>query len=169
LRVVIKDKAPAYIRIGKKGEPDIYTSPPDINIGESVVIRPGVDLAILAAGNMMAPSLQAAQILSDENISVEVVSFYSLKPLDIEYLSKASRRFPLIVTVEEHGLIGGLGGAVAEWKSDLNADFEHLRFGTRDEFMHLVGSQDYARNIFGLTAENIAEKIKSALRQRANI
>jgi transketolase len=117
---------------------------------------------------MMGPSLQAAQILSQSGISAEVVSFYSLKPLDIKYLKNASNRFPLIVTVEEHGLIGGFGSAVAEWRSDEASEVKHLRFGTADEFMHKVGSQDYARITFGLTAENIAEKIKLTLNKCAS-
>ena len=168
LHAVMKDCLPAYIRIGKKGEPDIHTSPPNLKIGEAIVVRPGNELAILAAGNMMGPSLQAAQILSKSGISAEVVSFYSLKPLDIKYLNNASSRFPLIVTVEEHGLTGGFGSAVAEWRSDEGSEVKHLRFGTADEFMHKVGSQDYARNTFGLTAENIAEKIKITLNKCAS-
>lgn len=167
LHAVMKDNLPAYIRIGKKGEPDIHTSSPEINIGEAIVIRSGTDLAILAAGNMMGPSLRAAESLSEYGISAEVVSFYSLKPLDTEYLSSAARRFPLIVTVEEHGLIGGFGGAVAEWRSDSNSNVTHLRFGTADEFMHMVGSQQYARDTFGLTAKNITEKVKYALSKSA--
>lgn len=168
LHAVMKDNSPAYIRIGKKGEPNIHKSPPDINIGEVIVIRPGDDLAILATGNMVPPSLKAAEILLESNISAEVVSFYSVKPLDREYLTNASRRFKMIVTVEEHGLIGGFGSAVAEWWSDTNSDFMHLRFGTGDEFMHKVGSQDYARNLFGLTSENIAEKILNAFNKSSD-
>jgi transketolase len=117
---------------------------------------------------MVAPALGAAEILAQSNIMAEVVSFHTIKPMDTEYLNSASARFPLVVTVEEHGLIGGFGSAVSEWRSDTNQVFQHLRFGSSDEFLHEVGSQEYARKKFGLTSENIAERIKAVVSKSSN-
>lgn len=161
LRLALADSSPAYIRIGKKGERDIHDFAPDLKIGEAIVTRPGEDVAILSAGNMMDTSLKAAEILSEVNISTEVVSFPTIKPLDTRYLEAASQKFKIIITVEEHGLIGGFGAAVAEWRSDANSNIRHVRFGTGDKFMHQVGSQSYARKLFGITPENIASHIKN--------
>ena len=99
-------------------------------------------------------------------ISAEVTSFHTIKPLDREYLASLSQRVKLIVTVEEHGCIGGFGSAVAEWRSMASAKIDHLIIGIDDVFMHEVGSQQYAREKFGLTAENIVNKITQKLNRK---
>jgi len=117
----------------------------------------------------MPEVLKAAAILSDRGVSAEVVSFHSVKPLDIEYLAAAFRRFKLVATIEEHGRIGGLGGAVAEWGASRRHGADgamQVSFGSDDEFLHEVGSQDYARGRFGLTADSIADRISSVLNAR---
>lgn len=156
LHAVLKDDSPTYIRIGKKGEADIHKSLPDLKLGKVLIIRPGTDVALMCAGNMMAETLKAADLLAVRGITAEVVSFHTVKPLDSEYLHQAGSRFKLLVTVEEHSRIGGFGSAVAEWRMANSNQVAQLGFGTDDIFMHEVGSQAYARKKFGLTAENIA-------------
>lgn len=156
LRKVLQGNAPAYIRIGKKGEPDIHAAPPELTIGQAIVLRPGNDVALLCAGNLMAEALRAAELLEAKGISAEVVSFHTVKPLDLDYLATANSHFRLLVTVEEHGRIGGFGSAVAEWRTTQGVATPQLILGTADEFMHEVGTQNYARLKFGLTAESIA-------------
>ena len=163
LHEVLKDDTPTYIRIGTKGEPDIHKSVSNLKLGEVIIIRPGTDITLLCAGNMMADTLRAADILESNGISAEVVSFHTVKPLDDNYLRQASTRFKMIVTIEEHSRIGGLGSAVAEWRMAQNKNIVQMSFGTDDEFMHEVGSQAYARKKFGLTSENITSKILAAL------
>ena len=164
LHQVLKDDCPTYIRIGKKGEADIHTSLPDLRLGKVLVIRPGTDVALLCAGNMMAETLRAADLLASSGISSEVVSFHTVKPLDADYLLQAATRFKLLVTVEEHSRIGGFGSAVAEWRMAQPYNVAQLSFGTDDVFMHEVGSQAYARKKYGLTAENIATTTLPKLR-----
>ena len=113
----------------------------------------------------MPEVLKAADILKEQGISAEVVSFHTVKPLDVDCLQKAAARFKLLVTVEEHGLIGGLGSAVAEWRASANSVTPLMSFGTPDEFMHEVGTQEYALAKYGLTAENIAERILASVRK----
>ena len=84
-------------------------------------------------------------------------------PLDEDYLGQACGRFKLLATIEEHGRIGGLGGAVAEWRAPRGDAPVQISFGTADEFMHEVGSQDYARAKFGLTGVSIANKVLAAM------
>jgi len=159
LREALKQDRPVYIRIGKKGEPIIHAQMPNLRIGEALVVREGTDLALLSAGIVMPEVLKAADKLKEQDISAEVVSFHSVKPLDTTYLQKAAERFKLLVTVEEHGLIGGLGSTVAEWRARDHAAIQQLSIGTPDEFMHEIGSQKYAQVKYGLEAEKIAEKI----------
>jgi transketolase len=165
LRAALKQDGPVYIRIGKKGEPVIFNEVPDLRIGKVSVVRTGTDVALLSAGTMMGEALAAAERLHAEGISAEVVSMHSIKPLDVEYLAAAARRFKLIASIEEHGLIGGLGSAVAEWCARNNAPVRQLGFGTPDEFMHEVGTQEYARRKYGLTAEVIAAGVSQAFKE----
>lgn len=159
LRAALKEDGPVYIRIGKKGEPNIYAAPPEVKIGVVNLLREGGDIAILSAGTVTIEALKAADLLNAQGISAEVVSFHTIKPLDTDYIREAASRFQLLVTVEEHGLIGGLGSAIAEWLSQHNISCGRCHFGTPDTFMHEVGSQAYAREKYGLTGEAMAKKI----------
>ena len=111
----------------------------------------------------MGEALKAANLLAEKGVSAEVVSFHSIKPIDQEYLASSCKRFKLLATIEEHGRIGGLGGAVAEWRAPRRDAPAQISFGTDDEFMHEVGTQEYARAKFGLTASNITTKVLAAL------
>lgn len=163
LRAALQQDAPVYIRIGKKGEATIFNNVPEVRIGEVAVLRPGRDIALLCAGTLIAETLAAADLLQAQGVSVEVVSVHTIKPLDTNYLQAAAGRFKLIATIEEHGLIGGLSGAVSEWRAQSNTALRQLALGTPDEFMHEVGSQEYARRKYGLTAEQIAATVSEAL------
>lgn len=159
LRAALKQDRPVYIRIGKKGEPSIHQNLNSLKIGKSIIVKEGVDIAFLSAGTMMPEVLKVAEILNKSGISSEVVSFHTIKPLDEEYLQAAAKRFRLIVTVEEHGMIGGLGSAVAEWRARENISTSLLSVATPDEFMHDIGSQEYAREKFGLTVDQIVDRV----------
>lgn len=164
LRAALQANGPVYIRIGKKGEPAVFDEVPPLQIGKVTVVRPGCHVGLLCAGTLMQETLAAAELLEKQGISAEVVSVHTVKPLDEAYLESASHRFSLIATIEEHGLIGGLGGAVAEWRAASNASLAQCAFGTPDRFMHEVGSQEYARRQYGLTAENIAMRILDVMK-----
>ncbi len=165
MREVMKRNEPAYIRIGKKGEPDIHATMPALETGKAIVVRPGTQVALLAVGNMVAESLQAAELLAQQGIEAEVVSFHTVKPLDSDYLAAARGRFPLLVTIEEHSRIGGVGSAVAEWSAAKGHEGALLSVATADEFMHEVGHQAYARKRYGLNAESITSEVLSRLEQ----
>jgi transketolase len=164
VRAALKEDGPSYMRIGKKGEPAVHTQVPTLRIGEAIVLRTGSDVTLLATGTILSEVMGAAVHLADEGISAEVVSFHTVKPLDERYLSQAAARFPLLVTVEEHGCIGGFGGAVAEWRAAKHAAPPLLSIGAVDEFLHKVGSQQYARGVYGLTARQVADRVTAALR-----
>jgi len=162
LRAALGQTNPVYMRIGKKGEPVIHAAPPDLTIGKAIVVREGTDVCILSAGNMLPACLQAADLLATNGCSAQVVSFHTIKPLDEACLSQSFGKFAVVATVEEHSVLGGLGGSVAEWLSDQPASRGRLmRFGTRDEFLHKTCEQESARKIFGLTAENISARLKT--------
>ena len=161
LRMALAIDGPTYIRIGKKGEPNIHAGVPNLAPGGSVVVRKGRDICLLSVGVMIGSALAAADQLEQEGYSVEVVSLYSIKPLDHVLLQRAFAEFRAVVTIEEHGLIGGAGAAIAEWMSEqagLRARFG--RIGTADRFMHGSGHTSYARRYYGLDVPSIVAKAK---------
>lgn len=160
LRAAVAHKGPVYLRIGKKGEPDIHTNEPNFQIGKSITIRQGSDLCILSTGNAMSLALAVAEKLSATGVSVRVESFHTIKPLDTALLEKVSASYSIIATIEEHSIIGGLGSAVSEWMTDHGTPgCKLVRFGTGDYFLNTPGKQFFAREQYGLTAEKIAAKI----------
>jgi transketolase len=163
LRALLQRPGPSYLRLGKKGEPVVHGSIPDLRIGEALVVRPGKDIGLLSTGNMLPTALKVADLLAAEGVNAEVVSLHTVKPLDHDYLTQAFERFSLVATMEEHSRLGGLGGAVAEWLTDHPAEPGRLlRFGMDDRFLHEAGEQEHARKCYGLTAEAIAKRLLSA-------
>jgi transketolase len=166
LRAAIELGKPAYIRIGKKGEPVIHKEVPGFRFGFWSVMRRGSDVCLLSTGNMIEPSLQIAASIEGAGISASVVNCASIKPLDEEMLGNMLNTHSAVATLEEHSLIGGFGAAVVEWIIDKNLDSRKvLRFGTGDYFLHRVGEQEYARHQYGLDVRRITEKIMSFLKK----
>lgn len=165
LRQALKCSVPTYIRIGKKGEPDIHEMNVSFQIGKAITLKKGSDVLILASGTLISNVLDAATILEQHGLSTQIASFHTIKPLDAEYISNNLNGFMTIVTVEEHGKIGGLGGAVSEFLSKISQHPKHLRLGTEDEFMHEMGTQEYAQKKYGLDSAGIANQIQLFLSQ----
>jgi transketolase len=156
---------PVYIRMGKKGEPVVHTSLIDnFQIGKAITISDGKDVCLLSTGNMLPEAVEAAHKLKERRISAQVVSFHTVKPLDEVCLRHVFNRFKLVATIEEHSLIGGFGAAVSEWLADSRTPSQNfLRFGTPDAFFKKSGEQEYAREMLGLSAHQIADRIVHAL------
>jgi transketolase len=164
VRAALRHDGPVYLRIGKKGEPLVHASEPDFTIGQAIVIQPGRQVAFLANGTMVKVALDAADRLRRMGRVPEVVSFHTVKPLDERTLARVFDEFDLVVTVEEHSLVGGFGSSVAEWLADSGPRRAGLmRVGTPDSFLHEVGEQQHARNILGLTADRIFERVHARL------
>lgn len=164
LRDAMHQPGPVYLRIGKKGEPLVYPALPEVRLGMASVIRSGRDVAVLSTGTLLSEAVHAANHLQEHGVSVEIVSLHTVKPLDAAVLTRVFRDFPLVVTLEEHGRTGGLGGAVAEWCSDQPRQHAHLlRLGTPDVFLHEAGEQEHVREVCGLTGAQIAASILSRL------
>jgi transketolase len=160
LRAALDLGTPVYMRIGKKGEPHIHRQPPRFQIGRAITLQSGEDTCLIGTGTIMPVVLSAAAHLTNKGISSRVESFHTVKPLDETRLHELFSRYRIVAVVEEHGRYGGLGSAIAEWAARQHAgQVRLLSFGADDVFLHKIGSQDYARRQFGLTAENIAQEI----------
>lgn len=160
LRAALAHPHPSYMRIGKKGEPSIHVAPPLLWVGSSVVLREGSEVTLLVAGVLLPAALAAAEAVGAHGISAEVVSCPTIKPLDEELLRRVFGTRRLVVAIEEHSLLGGFSGAIAEWRADQpDGGARLLRIGTPDEFLHETCEQEHAHEKFGLTGEAIAARI----------
>ncbi|MFM8887139.1 MAG: transketolase family protein [Chthoniobacterales bacterium] len=165
LRAALDYPGPVYIRIGKKGEPVVHDKEPNVAIGKAVRLREGRDAWILALGNTLPMATEAAEKLAAEGVNCGVASMGSLKPLDTGLLAEVFGSAKVVATLEEHSVLGGLGTAVSEWiaLNSSSAKAKLVTFGTPDEFLHATTHQPSARAWAGLTAENIANRIKQSL------
>lgn len=160
LRAAVKNDGPVYLRLGKKGEPVVHKQAPEFHIGKGIIVCRGDDVCLLSTGNILPVAIEAAKELGQSGVSTQVVSFHTVKPLDQEMLGELFAKFKIVVTVEEHSLLGGLGGSVAEWLADQTVQKARLfRVGTDDRFMYEAGEQDHAREFYGLTARKIAQRV----------
>jgi len=131
---LLEIKSPSYTRTARNKTPRIYDADDSrIQIGKGVKLRGGSDVAIIACGVMVSKSLEAAEILSESGIEATVVDMHTIKPLDERLLHQLASECKSIVTVEDHSVIGGLGGAVAEYLSE-NIPTILRRVGVRDRF-----------------------------------
>jgi transketolase len=157
---------PAYLRIGRAGEPTVHHTPPAFQLGRAIRAREGEDVTLISTGGMLHNTVMAAGLLARQGIEARVLSMPTLKPLDEAAIRAAARETAAIFTVEEHSVVGGLGGAVAEVL--LEADQRpacFLRLGIPDHFASLAGTQDYLLESYGLTAPQIAETVGKAIRR----
>lgn len=152
-------KGPVYVRLsGLLNCPIVYDKDYDLKIGKANVLRNGTDVTIIATGMMVRESLDAAELLSSEGVECRVVDMHTIKPIDTEALHAAFVQTRLVVSVEEHSIIGGLGGAIAEYISDKEYDTRLVRIGVNDYFGKL-GDMRYCWEQHGLTAPQIADRI----------
>ncbi|TRZ76351.1 MAG: transketolase [Deltaproteobacteria bacterium] len=169
LTAAFKHGGPVYIRLGKKNEPIIHENEPDFYIGKGIIIREGhKEVCLISTGNVLPIVMEAANILAVQGIDAQVISMHTVKPLDVCLLETAFSKFKIVATVEEHSLIGGFGGSVAEWLCNQGSRRATLLcFGTKDEFIHGAGKQKTARQLVGIDAEIIARGILEKTRQFA--
>ena len=164
VEAAIKFYGPVYLRFGRFAVPDLTAELlPDykFEIGKGVTYREGKDVTIVANGYMVHLALEAADMLKAEGIDAGVINVHTIKPLDTELIVEAAKRTGAIVTAEEHSIIGGLGGAVAEAVAE-NCPVPVLRVGVEDKFGR-SGKVPELLEIYGLTAKNIADKARAAV------
>ena len=161
VKAAIEHEGPMYIRINRGFDQVVYDSMDyDFQIGKAVTLNEGSDLTIIACGSAVFSALQAArEIEAQSGIKARVLDMHTIKPLDVVAIDKVCACTKLIVTVEEHSIIGGLGSAVAEYIVNKNTRVPQLMIGINDFFPY-AGDYRYLLEQCGLTAPQIAEKIK---------
>lgn len=155
-------EGPIYVRLGKGGDPIVSRADLPCEIGKGILMREGKDALIACTGICLQVALAAADELEKQGIAVSVLHLHTLKPLDATAVYENASRVPVIVTIEEHTTIGGLGSAVAEIiaEAGFNPSKRFKRMGIPDVFPDEYGSQASLMARYGITAANLAATIK---------
>lgn len=163
-RAVAAHPGPCYMRLGRAGEKTVHRPDISFQLGKAIQVRDGDDLTLISTGGLLRTSLEAAEVLAVKGLHARVLSMHTLKPLDTEAVLSAACETGAIVTLEEHRLVGGLGGAVAEVLAEsgqLRVPFKRL--GLPSTFSCVAGSQEYLSAQNGLSSESILSTIESVL------
>jgi len=153
---------PMYIRLGKGGDPIVSSDRVPFKIGRAMPIREGKDALVVTTGITLGLALKAADLLAQEGIEITILHMPTIKPLDTATLLKYVRQTSVVVTVEEHTIIGGLGSAVAETILEANLDTvkNFKRIGIPDVFPAGYGSQETMMSKYGINVQNLCTTIK---------
>ena len=162
VRAALEFEGPVYMRFGRLAVPvfndkDTYK----FELGKGVQLRDGDDVTIIATGLMVNEALQASDKLAEEGIKARVINIHTIKPLDRDIVVKAAKETGVIVTAEEHSVIGGLGSAVADVVTE-ECPIPVIRVGVNDVFGHSGPAVELLKE-FGLTADNIIANVKKAM------
>mgnify|MGYP006097896849 FL=1 len=159
LQEAVNYKNSLYIRLTAGTNTRIINSKDyKFKIGKAIEIMSGSDVAIISCGNILGNCIDAAVSLRKNKISCSVINMHTIKPLDKKKIFEISKKFKLIITVEEHNIIGGLGSAVAEVLSGVISNTKLVRLGADDHYSS-GGSYEYLKNIYGLSVQKIIRTI----------
>ena len=166
VKALLEYDGPAYLRLGRAA---VETVTDEIEgyrfeLDKGVTLKDGKDVTVIATGLMVQMALKAREMMAAEGISVRVIDMHTIKPLDGELVRKAALETGCIVTSEEHSIIGGLGGAVAEYLSE-NCPTPLVRHGVNDAFGR-SGTANAVLEAYGLTPEVLCDKIREALAKK---
>lgn len=160
-KALVATPGPAYLRLGKAGEALVHTCELDVQIGQSITVRPGDDCTIFSTGGVLVEAVRAHTLLDSEGISARVISMPTVQPLDIAAVIEAALRGP-IVTIEEHGA-GGLASAIADALVDAGAPVQMKAIRLPQTPLSCAGSQEWLRVQYGVTAESVVNAVRSLL------
>lgn len=163
-RALAVSSGPAYLRMGRAGECVLHEPGVEFQIGKAITARKGEDATLISTGGLLETALAVAKELETMGINIRVLSMHTLKPLDTEAVLRAARETRAVVTLEEHSIAGGLGGAVAEVLAEQGEGRTLFkRLGIPPEFPSVVGDQEFLRNHYGLSKQGILNSLKSFL------
>lgn len=163
VKAALDFEGPVYMRFGRLAVPVINDAETyKFELGKGVVLKDGSDVTIVATGLLVNEAVEAAKVLEAEGISARVVNIHTIKPLDKELICKCAKETGVIVTAEEHSVIGGLGSAVAETVTEC-CPVPVVKIGVNDEYGYSGPAVDLLKK-FGLCADNIVAKVKEAVK-----
>jgi transketolase len=166
---LLRNGGPAYLRLGKAGEASVHDAPLHVERGESVELRETGQVALFSTGAILGVTRDAADLLATEGVRAGVRSFPWLDPLDVDAIRADASRCDVIVTVEEHSIVGGLGSAVAEVLAEMPGAPPLVRVALPARFSSVVGDQQYLRTVYGLDPAAVAGRVLTYLRENRGL
>jgi len=167
VKAAVEHQGPCYLRLGKGKEPIIHQQTPEFQIGKAIKVMDGKDVTLISTGDVLSNVVKAAEQLADNGIKAQVFSMHTVKPIDTSAVLSAGQETAVIITIEEHNIIGGLGSAVAEVLAESGiSGVVFKRLGINDSFSTKVGSQEYLRKDYLLSVEGIVNTVKSTIRRK---
>lgn len=165
VQAAIEYEGPVYMRFGRLAVP-VFNDPQTykFEIGKGIKLRDGSDITIVATGLMVYEAIEAANTLADQGIEATVINIHTIKPIDKEIIIEAARKTNLVLTVEEHSVIGGLGDAVCGALCE-SYPTKVVKIGVNDEFGHSGPAVELLKQ-YGLCAENIVNTAKEAIKSK---
>lgn len=161
-RAMLAHDGPVYYRCGYVGEKPIHQGSIDFQLGKAITVEEGGDCAVIFSGPLGLEAKKAVDAAREKGIHCRLISMHTIKPIDREAIVAAAKDTGRIITVEEHNLSGGLGSAVAEVLADeCCLGVRMKRMALPDVFVHEVGSQQYLRGLYGLSAGDIQREIEA--------
>ncbi len=161
---MIAHDGPVYYRCGYKKEPNLHKGGIDFKFGKAIQVCDGRDVTLIGTGTITYRAYQAAELLKKQGVKARVISMHTVKPIDKEAILAAAKETGGIITVEEHQVTGGLGGAVAEVLADAGIGIPFKRIGLPDSYVHCVGSHEWLLDKFGFSPEAIADVVKGIIK-----
>lgn len=161
-RAVAARPGPCYLRLGKANEPTVHPTEPSLEVGRPILVRPGADACLFASGSMLAPADEAADELAARGVACAVWSVPWIKPMDPAAILDAVGSARLVVAAEEHGIVGGLGSALAEILAEAGRGVPLLRHGAPDAVSAEIGSQAHLRARLGRLADVVERGLERA-------
>jgi len=163
-RAVTAHVGPCYLRLGRAGEARVHRGEIDFQLGKAIQVRDGKDLTLVTTGGMLETSVKVADALHRAGLQTRLLSMHTVKPVDADAILAASHETGAVFTLEEHSVVGGLGGAVAELLAEAGEGVVAFkRFGLPSAFSSVVGTQEYLRVQHGLSVESLEAAIRSTL------
>lgn len=158
VKEISKINGPVYLRLCRLPSPVIYEAGQKFEIGKAVQIGNGTDATIFATGITVAEAIKAQEILKNQGINVRVVDIHTIKPIDVDMIIKCAKETKKLISIEDHNIIGGLGGAISEVLTQYEPK-KLIRLGIKDTFGKSGKAQELME-YFGITASNIVENVK---------
>jgi transketolase len=163
-RAIYQHQGTCYLRLGRGGEKRIHEKIDDFQIGKAIKIKNGEKVVIFSTGAIFDEVVDAIQSMEEHSINPALYTFPIVKPIDRAAIEECAEQYELIVTVEEHNIIGGFGSAVSEVLAELGGTKARvLKIGLNDKYSSIVGSQKYLRDVYGMSARKIVEKVQGTL------
>jgi transketolase len=165
VKELIVRRGPVYLRLIRGNSPVIYPDTVEMKVGSAQILEDGDDITLAATGGMVAVALKASIVLREAGLNPRVLDFHTIKPLDRSTLIDAARDTGAIITLEEHSVLGGLGGAIAEIVSE-EKPVPIIRIGVRDRFGQSSRNYGALLELYGLTSESVVKAAKKLLEEK---